>query len=135
MRRKLLRLARDGRGAAAVEFGILAPVLILMIVGIAQFGILFMANAGLRHAVGEAARHATIYPRPSDEQILAVLQDRRFGLDAARLGTPRITHGVSDGANYAEIELSYSVPLDFIFFTGPEVTLTETRRAFVHQAT
>jgi Flp pilus assembly protein TadG len=55
------------------------PALVVFVVGIAELGILFMANAGLRNAVAEGARYATIYPRPSDAQIRQRITDTRFG--------------------------------------------------------
>lgn len=125
------RIRRDRKGSAAVEFAIISPVLIGALVGLAQLGILFFANAGLSNAVGEGARYATIYPRPSNTQIQAKINAQRFGLNPAYLTTPTITPGVSSGANYLEISMSYNVPLDFIFFDGPTVTLTKTRRAYV----
>lgn len=131
MIRRFRTLRRDARGAAAIEFALVAPALIVFIIGIAQLGMLFMANAGLTHAVAEGARFATIFPRPTDAEIRARIADSRFGIDPANLRTPTITHGTDDGASYAEISASYDVPLDFIFFTLPSVTLTETRRAFV----
>ena len=129
--RLLRRLRLNERAAAALEFAILAPALILMIVGIGQLGILFMANAGLRNAVAEGARFATIWPRPSDTDIINRVTSSEFGLVPENMTTPTVTHGVSGGANYVDITMSYNVPLNFIFFTTPPVTLTETRRAFV----
>jgi Flp pilus assembly protein TadG len=53
-------LGRD-RGQALVEFAaVLLPVL-LIVVGIVQFGLLFGANVTLTNAAREAARAATIY--------------------------------------------------------------------------
>jgi hypothetical protein len=125
-------MLRNERGGAALSFALAAPVLILALVGIAQLGILFMANAGLRNAVGEGARHATIYPRPSDAAIIAEVTDSRFGLKPERIEGPTIVHGTDAGADYIEITMGYSVPLDFIFFSLQPVELTETRRAFVY---
>lgn len=132
MRKLTTRLLRREHGAAAVEFALIAPAFLLMIIGIAQLGILFMANAGLRHAVGEAARLATLYPRPTEQQIRDRLADDQFGLEQAYLSDPQITYGSSDGADYAEITVTYTVPLDFVFVTVPPVSLTETRRVFIH---
>ena len=57
---------RDERGAAAIEFAIAAQVLVALIWGIFQVGLVFQANAGMQHALGEAARLAVIYPYPGD---------------------------------------------------------------------
>ena len=125
------RLRRNQRGAAALEFVIIAPALILMICGIARLGILFMANAGLRNAVAEGARYATIWPRPTNTQIQNRITSSQFGLDANNFTAATITSGQTNGLNYLDISASYSVPMDFIFFNAGSVTLTETRRAFV----
>jgi Flp pilus assembly protein TadG len=62
--RGLLRAARHGsvhRGQALVEFvAVLLPVL-LLVVGIIQFGLLFAANVTLTNAAREGARAGTIY--------------------------------------------------------------------------
>ena len=125
------RLRRDARGVAAMEFGLVAPGLVLMIVGIAQLGILFMANAGLRNCVAEGARYATIWPRPSDTAIRNYITSHSFGHYATSLSTPTVTHGVDSGANYVDITVTYSVPLNFVFFTTPAVSLSATRRAYI----
>ncbi len=124
------RLAGDTNGASAVEFALSATILLTLLIGIAQIGILFMANAGLQHAVGEGARYATIYPLPSDSAIVAKVNARRFGLASSRVTGPTVTHGTENGASFTEITMSYSVPLNFVFFSSAPVTLSETRRAF-----
>jgi Flp pilus assembly protein TadG len=133
--RLLQRLRRNQRGAAALEFVIVAPALILMIVGIARLGIMFMANAGLRNAVAEGARYATIFPRPSNTEIQNRVTGSQFGLDATRFTSVSVTPGTDGGVNYVDITANYSVPMDFIFFNAGSVTLTETRRAFTQSAT
>jgi Flp pilus assembly protein TadG len=136
---RIRRIRRDQAGAAAMEFALVTPALVLLIVGIAQLGILFMANAGLRNAVAEGARYATIYDvatggRPTNAQIRDRITNSEFGLNPANMTTPSVTPCTSDGANCVDISVSYSVPMDFIFFSLPSVTLTETRRAFVPTA-
>ena len=128
---RIRRLREDDKGVAAMEFALVMPGLVLMIVGVAQLGVLFMANAGLRNAVAEGARYATIWPRPSDTQIQNYITSHRMGLPSASMSTPTVTHGVSSGANYVDITVTYTVDLDFVFFSLPSVTLSQTRRAFV----
>ena len=132
MKRLFRRFRRDRKGVSAVEFAMLLPLLILFIVGIAQMGILYFANAGLRNLVAESARYASISPRPSDTAIKAKLQQGGFGLVPAQMGTPTITYGTTSGANYADIQMSYNAYLNFIFFSYGPVTLTEKRRVFIY---
>lgn len=129
----MLRLFRNQRGAAAIEFGIIAPVLLLMLFGLLQLGVMFNAQAGLKNAVAEGARYATIFPNPTNDQIRDRITDRRFGMQAALISGPTITRGLggpTGNIKYVEITMTYSVPLNFVFFTLPSVTLTETRRAY-----
>lgn len=47
---------KDCRGVAAVEFAIIAPVLILLLLGIAAYGIYFSAVSSLQELTADAAR-------------------------------------------------------------------------------
>ena len=123
-------LFRDEKGASAVEFVLAFPVLIIFIIGIIQLGVLFSANAGLRQAVEEGARYATIFPSPTDTQITARVLDRKFGLVTSRITGPTVASGTNNGVKYVDVSMSYSVPLDFVLFTAPPVTLSYTRRAY-----
>ena len=118
-------------GAAAIEFAILGPVLLLLLLGIMQVGMLFEADAGLCRAVEEGARYATIFPTPTDSQITSKITAKRFGLKSAYITGPTISHGVSSGANYADISMTYAAPVNFVFFQSSPITLTATRRAFM----
>jgi len=118
-------LATATRGAAAVEFAMITPPLVLMLVGI-----LYGANAGLEHAVGEGARFATLYPSPTNDAIKARVTDKEFALRSDRLIGPNVSRGIVDGTKYVDVTMSYDVPLDFVLFQGPTIRLTETRRAF-----
>jgi Flp pilus assembly protein TadG len=131
VRRFLRRLRGDGRAVAALEFAIGVPIVLLFLLGMARLGILYMANAGLRSAVAEGARLATIYPLPSDEQLRQRIMDSRFGLQQANMTQPTIVHGTINGSSYVDITAQYAVPMDFVLFQLPAVILVERRRAFV----
>ena len=128
------RLLRSDRGIGAVEFALIAPVICAFIVGVAQLGMLFFANAGLQSAVAEGARLATIFPRPSNELIIQRITDQRFGLDPAYITAPTVNDFEVNGRDYKEISMRYQVPLDFIFFQTSPVTLVANRRVFVYPA-
>lgn len=116
----------------AVEFALAVPVLVLFLIGILQFGIILAANAGLRQAVGAGARLATLYPRPTDSVIIAGIQKAGFALNSANLDTPTLTHGTANGVPYVDIDLTYRPQLNFIFFQGPRITMTRSRRAYLN---
>jgi Flp pilus assembly protein TadG len=75
------RAGRATRGQAMVEFAfVLLPVL-LLIVGIIQFGLLFGANVTLNNAVREGARAGTIYVYDH-----SISTNARYKNDAKRCG-------------------------------------------------
>lgn len=57
---RIARLSKSERGAAAVEFAILLPVLILLIIGLIEFGLLYHDYLAVTHAAREGARMAAV---------------------------------------------------------------------------
>jgi len=134
MRRIFARLRRDNKGIAAVEFAIIAPVLILMIIGVYQMGSLFHARAVLSNAVSEGARFATIFPRPTSAQIVArVVEHAPASAGTAAFSTPTavFTQNTATSTWYVDVTMTYTKTLNFIFFSYP-VTLDYSRRANVY---
>jgi Flp pilus assembly pilin Flp len=56
---------RDDRGAALVEFAVVLPLLMVLIFGVVQFGMLFNRQQGVHAAAREGARIASL---PSSTQ-------------------------------------------------------------------
>jgi Flp pilus assembly protein TadG len=124
-------LHRDQKGIGAVEFALVAPVFISFIIGISQVGRMFFANADMKSAMAAGARVASVYPVPDDATILAAVNARLMRTGASARATPTVVHGTDSSGNaYIEINMTYSVPLEFIFFSPPPVTLHDTRRVF-----
>lgn len=128
--KRLRQLLADRAGSAAVEFAVAVPVLVTMVWGIFQVGIVYQANAGMQHALGEGARYATIYPTPSDAQILSKITSAKFGVGNGTWGEPSIDNGVS---GQKTISVTYSQPTDFLFFAGPTVSLSATKVVYLSQ--
>jgi len=123
-------LLRDRRGVGALEFALVAPMLFAMLIGMASLGILFLAQAGLRSAVEDAARYATTWPRPTQTQIQARIASHRFGMDPANIVAPTVTFDTSSVPNSVTITMGYNVNVNYLLGTQT-VPLTETRRAYV----
>ena len=61
MRRKRHGMrVRDDRGASALEFALVVPVLLVLIFGMIEFGLVFQAQLALTHAAREGARLASV---------------------------------------------------------------------------
>lgn len=125
------RLGNDERGAAVIELAFGLPVLLLFIFGIFQFGVILQANAGMQHALGEGARFATIFPSPSDSQIQSKMSESVFGMNVGTFGTPVVSTPSASECTYCkDLSVSYSVTPDFVFFSGPPINLTRTKRVY-----
>jgi hypothetical protein len=55
-----VRLARSERGASIVEFALLAPIFVALVMGIVDFGMGLSENLALRQGVREGARQAVV---------------------------------------------------------------------------
>jgi Flp pilus assembly protein TadG len=132
---KLGSLGRDQGGAAVVEMAIALPVLTLIIYGIFQVGVAFQASAGMQHALGEGARLATICYNPtpsgcsvpSDAAIKARISDKVFGTG---VGTFNVADPVN-GTGYKDLSVTFTMPTNFLFFQGPNISMTRTKRVYV----
>ncbi|GAB2450121.1 hypothetical protein GCM10027062_34170 [Nocardioides hungaricus] len=54
------RVRRDERGAAAVEFALVVPLLLLILFGIISYGLMLSLRQGLSQAAAEGARAAAV---------------------------------------------------------------------------
>ncbi|KEQ53687.1 TadE/TadG family type IV pilus assembly protein [Sphingobium chlorophenolicum] len=126
----MMRLIRNERGAAAIEFVLALPPFLILLMGAIQLGVIACARTGLQHAVDEGARYASIYPTPTDAQITAKVNACEFGLDPAYTNNPNITHGTQYGVAYTEITMTYSRPLNFIVFQTAPLSISYTRRSY-----
>lgn len=125
-------LRRDEKGASAIEFALAAPAMLMFIIGIAQLGMLCMADAGLRQAVAEGARAANIFPTPDHSEIIARVEEAAWGMQEEHITAPTVGEGTDeDGNEYLEISMSYQAPLNFAFLELDPVTLTEVRRVYL----
>ena len=59
---------RSRQGQAIVEFALIAPILILLIMGVFDLGLAFFTNITLQNAAREGARYATLHVIATEEQ-------------------------------------------------------------------
>lgn len=127
----LEKLRRDEHGAAAIEMAFALPVLLLFVFGIFQIGVILQANAGMQHALGEGARLATIFPQPADFVIVSKMDDSEFGMSVGTFNTPTISTPATSGCTSCrDLQVTYTVTPNFVFFTLPAMTLTRNKRVY-----
>ena len=128
--RRQVAILKASDGIAAAEFAMMAPLVLLLLFLVVNLGMLFESYNGVQHAVGEGARLATIYPRPTDSQITSAVQTAEFGLDPSLVSAPTYSHGTNSGIAYVDVTLTYNAPVTFPLFSLPAVPLTYTKRAY-----
>ena len=134
---KLLRkFRRDGvlrnqRGAAVIEMAFALPALIVLMWMIVQLGLVFRAMSGIQHGLGEGARYATIYPQPDASQIRSRIADAVYGIGPGSFTIATPVQGTADGANYLDLQVSYSQETNLLVVPGPTITVSRSKRVWV----
>lgn len=129
---RLHKLRHDDKGAAAIEVAFALPILLLFVFGIFQIGVILQANAGMQHALGEGARFTTLFPTPADSAIVTKMNNSKFGMSYGTFNTPTVTTPASTVcSNCRNLQVTYTVMPDFVFFTLPTMTITRNKRVYV----
>jgi Flp pilus assembly protein TadG len=129
MRRPL----RDERGASAVEFAFIVPLLILLVLGIAEFGHAFQVQGTLSAAAREGVRAMALRNDPVDAK--AVARNAASSLNPGITDTQIKIQVVGStattcptiGAGSTAVRLTITYPMPFLtHFFGSGLTLTGT---------
>ena len=96
--------ARD-RGATAVEVALLMPILLVLVMGIVDFGRALHAQITLTQAAREGVRVAALNPPGSDPTARTV--QAAVGLDPVNVDVDECESG-SAGSSSAEVEATYT---------------------------
>lgn len=134
----VIRRASREAGAALVEFAVVAPLLILLIFGIVEFGWLFAQMNEIRHVAQEGARWGAVsWPDGVDagsDVSWSDLHDRACG--AANLpGTTTVSVDGSPGAGTKGATASISVTATVQPLTGIPIITTFLPTTLTNTAT
>ena len=115
------RRLRDAReGSAAVEFAIVAPVVVMFIVGTVMLGLAFHTASTIQWSFERSVRMAMIDADVTLEEIKAAMAE-----DLARLGSPEVELSYAiDETGHAPLAVNsadFAVPLNIPFL--PELSL------------
>jgi Flp pilus assembly protein TadG len=130
MRGRSARGAAKDRGAAAVEFALLLPVLLLLVFGIIDFGRALNAQITLTQAAREGSRLAAL----GESNVVSGTQAAATGLNPVSVTVTSCPAGAGAGVNAvvkATYSFSFITPLSAIAkifgsSVGSTMTLTAT---------
>jgi Flp pilus assembly pilin Flp len=131
---KIRKLIRDDDGAAVIEMAFALPILITLIWMIIQLGLVFRAMSGIQHALGEGARAATLWPVPAVSDIEDRMNDAVYGIGPGEFDVVDAVPGTQDGSDYLDLEVTYSQDTDLLFFPGPTIEVSRSKRVWVSES-
>jgi Flp pilus assembly protein TadG len=119
---------RNERGASAVEFAFIVPLLIVLVLGIAEFGRAFQVQGTLSAAAREGVRVMAL--QNDDDAAKAAVRNAAPSLDPAITDaqitvTPTSCPVVNAGSTTVKLTIKYPMPYLTGFF-GSTVTMTGT---------
>jgi Flp pilus assembly protein TadG len=136
LRRRKLKLPtmsrrwNSDRGAVAVEFALIFPILIVILIGIVEYGSMFNSQLLVTGAAREGARSMSVTGSVAQAQAAAVAS--AAGL-APRLTSGNVTVSASSCTSGADVTVTVTYVKPFLTgFFGASIPLTasETRRCF-----
>lgn len=125
------RIASDDKGAAVIEMAFALPTLIMMLWMIVQLGLVFRAMSGIQHGLGEGARMATLFPQPTDTAIKTKISDAVYGIGPGSFTIADPVPGTSGGAEYLDLQVTYTQATDLLILPGPTISVTREKRVWV----
>jgi Flp pilus assembly protein TadG len=108
---------RKRRGAAAVEFAIIAPLFFMMIIGMIEFGRIIMVEQVITNASREGARIGVLDPPPGGTSAPLVTSTVNNYLTAAKISGATITMVPSEPSTApygGTVQVTVSVPYSSI---------------------
>jgi hypothetical protein len=139
--RHLLHLARNQRGGSAVEFALLAPVFIALMMGVVEVGVYMQNYSAVRALATDASRFAAVEYQKNNKITEGTLESniRSMGIASPyNLVDSRLTIDVDEispspinGARQFTLTLTYDLP-DIVGGTSIDnISLNYTRQLFV----
>lgn len=111
MVRQLQRQLRDRRGQSMVELALVLPVLLILILGMIDFGRLIQAYLTVQHAAREGSRLAIT--GAADSAVVQRVRDMAQGLNQSQLA---VTVSPA-GTRYSGSDVTVTVQFDFRVMT------------------
>ncbi len=104
LRSKVVRACRDERGAALVEFALVLPLLLVLLLGMLEFGKAYNYWIDTTHLANQGARWAVVNRNPGAGTLQQYIQGQANTVELRDGGTPSIPAG-------DEAEVCISFPL------------------------
>jgi Flp pilus assembly protein TadG len=116
---------------AVIETAFALPALIIMMWMLVQLGLVFRAMSGIQHGLGEGARAATLFPKPTDTVIQGKITAAVYGIGPGTFAIATPVSGTSDGATYLDLKVTYTQSTDLLLLPGPTISVSRSKRVWI----
>lgn len=143
--RALKTLRADTTGSVAIEFALIGPALLTMLLGVLQIGVAMQNYNALRSASADAARYAVVNYQADAN--LTTVQIQSYALNVAAnapysLKTERLSVTVADatlqriaGARELTMSMSYRIPTVLTIMGMGDIPISYDRPIFLIENT
>lgn len=122
MKIKSIRLIKNEKGASAVEFALILPILIMLVFGIFQFGIAYNNYITITHAAREGARLAAVdLNNPLLKQIII---ERAYPIPITEADIIISTPEGTKIGDPVEVEIAYDITIEIPLVGSWDIPLT-----------
>ena len=122
MKIKSIRIIKNEKGASAVEFALILPILVMLVFGIFQFGIAYNNYITITHAAREGARLAAV--DLNNEDLKDIIIERAYPIPLTEedifIDTPLGT----DIGDPVEVEITYNITVEIPLVGSWNIPLT-----------
>lgn len=123
---RLYKFKNNENGQTLVEFALILPILLLLVMGIIQFGIIFSAQIGITNAAREGARMAAVGHNTDDvRQRVNDTLGSHISLGTLSTNVVYPTNIGEDVTVTVSGPVELIVPLPNVFVPGNSITLTK----------
>jgi len=108
--KRVRKQIRDEEGQSMVEFALVFPMLLLLLLGIIEFGHIFYSYLMIENASRDGARYGSVWA--TDTDIKSVVQEKTYSLEQANLSvTVSPTYDYRKRGEKVEVDVNYKIPL------------------------
>ena len=129
----LRRLWRDCRAVSALEFALLAPVFLGLVIGAIEMGRAAYTQGVVSFAAEEATRYAVVNYAISEDEVRSMTADCLLGIDPDRINAIVVTGPIDpvDNTRTISVEVSYDFQFSLPMMPESVIPITGTSRGFL----
>ena len=125
-RRAAKSFAGNASGGAALEFALIAPILIMLLFGIFAFGWSMNADSSVRYSLEASARSLQLNNTLTQSDIQTIATKKLQALGLQNINVTITIDPASNGFRMAHVTASYAYVINFPYFSNYPINYSTT---------